>query len=249
MRIGSHIIAGLLVAVGMASGASAQQAPVRVAVIDSGIARTSTLDASIESEEDMVEGRRPFSTRSSHGTEVSTVLLRAAHRPVRIVSLRVDKDGQCDRNECRFDPTAIKAAVRRAIALRVDVINLSLDTPFDVQLYVLLRGATSMGIDVVMAAGNVPAEPHGLQYAKNIPDRFWLVGAKDGQGRPAEFSSRPKTDCGCRFVWRPGVDVATQARNGQPETVSGTSFSAPLLAAELADARGAAIVTTTLAAR
>jgi subtilisin family serine protease len=222
--------------------AMAAAGPVRIAVIDSGVARTATLDQSIETEIDMVQGRAPFSTKSSHGTSVATVIVRAARNPVRIVSLRIDKDGKCDKLVCRMEPKAIVDAVRKAIEMRVDIINLSIDTPFDAQLYVLLQNASNAGITIVMAAGNEDVVPHGLRYAQTIGARFWLVGAKDGQGRPAGFSARPKGDCACQFVWREGVDVATQDRKGQPIRESGTSFAAPLLAAELADKAGGLVL-------
>jgi len=244
-----HVITKILAATALllvpAAAVAASDAPPRIAVIDSGVARTSTLDASIETEIDMVDGRAPFSTKSSHGTSVATVLVRSAHRPVRIVSLRIDRDGQCDKRVCRMEPAAIVAAVRKAIEMKVDVINLSIDTPFNAQLYVLLQNASNAGIAVVMAAGNEPTVPRGLRYAQTIGTRFWLVGAKDGQGRPAEFSARPKADCACQFVWRPGVEIDTQDRKGQPIHESGTSFAAPVVAAEIADRMG----TTQIAAR
>jgi membrane-anchored mycosin MYCP len=222
-----------------AAFAATDGAPVRIAVIDGGMARTGELADSIESETDFVEGRQAFSAKSDHGTAVATVIKRSAGRPVRILSMRVDKDGKCGSEGCTFDIAAVRAAVKAAVAARVDMINMSLETPFDVQLYVMLKGATDSGVVVVMAAGNQRRVPQGLRYAQMLGRNFWLVGANDQQGA---------TDCGCQFVWRTGVDVATQTRKGQSTTMSGTSFAAPRLVGELAS-KSVTQAPITLAAR
>lgn len=207
--------------------------PVRVAVIDGGVAPRGVLKDAVETEIDMAGTRAPFSARTSHGSAVAAVIVRNAKRPVRIVSLRVDREDRCGRDHCEFDIRAVRAAVMEAVRQKVDVINMSLDTPFDVQLYVMLNNASQSGIQIVMSAGNEKREPRALRYAQTIGQRFTLVGAKDQQGRPADFSARPTGDCGCRFEWRTGVDVATQDRNGQSKLESGTSFAAPLMTAEI----------------
>jgi subtilisin family serine protease len=228
-------LVGAMILLAAPMGASAQEAtPVRVAVIDGGVVQKGVLKDAVETEIDMAGTRAPFSARTSHGSAVAAVIVRNAKRPVRIVSLRVDREDRCGRDHCEFDIAAVRAAVKEALRLKVDVINMSLDTPFDVQLYVMLNNATQNGIQIVMSAGNEKREPRALRYAQTIGQRFTLVGAKDQQGRPADFSARPAGDCGCRFEWRTGVDVPTQDRNGQSKLESGTSFAAPLLTAEIA---------------
>lgn len=240
-RIGKFImsllgrIVGIVLVCAAVPAAAAPGDPVRVAVIDGGVARTAVLRDLVETELDMAGTRAPFSAKTSHGTAVATVIAQHAHAPIRIVSLRVDLDDRCGNDHCEFDIRAVRAAVLKAVEMKVDVINMSLDTPFDTQLYVMLRHAADTGVRVVMAAGNEKREPRGLRYAQMLGDGFALVGAKDRQGRPADFSARPKGDCGCRFEWRDGVDVATQDRRGQPATMDGTSFAAPLLTAEIVD--------------
>ena len=240
MSIYSRLIAFAILAIAVPASAApaAPDGPVRVAVIDGGVARTATLRDLVEAEFDMAGDRAPFSTKTSHGTAVATVIAQHAHRQVRIVSLRVDIDDRCGNDHCEFAIKAVQQAVKKAVELKVDVINMSLDTPFDLQLSIMLRNAVNAGIRVVMAAGNEKREPRALRYAQMLGDGFTLVGAKDQQGRPADFSARPKADCGCRFEWRTGVAVATQDRRGQSTTMDGTSFAAPLFAAEIVDRRG-----------
>src|SRR5687767_6839365 len=74
-----------------------------VAVIDSGVARTAELGASVVAEYDMASapGRTAFQPRYDHGTMVATVLQREAKGGVDIVSFRIDDPRGCPEG---FDP-------------------------------------------------------------------------------------------------------------------------------------------------
>lgn len=213
--------------------------PVRVAVIDGGVVMTASLAASVETEIDMAGNRAPYTAVSDHGTAVSTIVARTAHGPVRIVSLRVDKTGVCDGHLCEMEQYAIVSAIYKAIELRVDVINMSIDLTYDRTTYNALTKAAKAGISIIVAAGNQGGEPRSILYARSMPKKVWLVGATDDQGRPTAFSARVDGECGCQFVWRHGIDVETQNRAGERVYGSGTSMAAPLMTAEIADAIGA----------
>jgi len=212
--------------------------PIRIAVIDSGIVRTPTLDALIETEIDMVDHRTPFSAISDHGTAVATIVATSSHVPIRIVSLRVDRERECDPHACEMETYAIVSAIHEAIEMKVDVINLSIDLEYDRSISTAMQKAASKGIRIVVAAGNRGGESRGAIYARTIPKRLWLVGAANDAGQPASFSDRTETGCACQFVWKPGLAVETQNRAGVAVKGDGTSFAAPRMTAELADAIG-----------
>jgi subtilisin family serine protease len=235
MNAVARLIAIAAMTLAPALTAHAAPRPMRIAVIDSGVVRTAALAGTIEGEYDMVDARAPYSAISDHGTAVSTVIATASHRPVRIVSLRVDAVGACDEHECGMEAYAIVSAIYKAMELKVDVINLSIDIDYERIIYNAMQRASRAGIRIIMAAGNKGGVPRSLLYARGIPKRMWLVGAIDDQGRPADFSARPEEACDCQFVWRPGVDVETQNRIGQRVYGSGTSFAAPIMTAEIAD--------------
>lgn len=227
-------IAAILIAVSIPAFAQAQT-PVHIAMIDSGVGQTRTLRDVVVAEYDMAGTRKAYSTRNEHGTGVATVIAMNARVPVQITSMRADIEGKCARaRECLLDAKAVQAAIRKAIALKVDVINISLNIHYDLQTSILLNNAANAGIMIVMAAGNERGVPAGLRFAEQIRTRMWLVGAQDQQGQPAEFSARPVGTCSCQFVWRSGVEIQTQNHKGQPETMTGTSFAAPLYTAEIA---------------
>lgn len=219
--------------------ARAAARPIRIAVIDSGIARTPTLDAIVETEIDMVDHRAPFTPVSDHGTAVATIVAMSSHVPIRIVSLRVDREHRCDPHACQMETYAIVSAIHEAIEMDVDVVNLSIDLEYDRSISLALQKAASRGIRIVVAAGNQGGESRGAIYARTIPRRLWLVGASDDAGRPASFSDRAETGCACQFVWKPGMAIETQNREGAAVKGDGTSFAAPLMTAELADSIGA----------
>jgi subtilisin family serine protease len=221
------------------AAARAPARPVRVAVIDSGVVRTPALAALIEREIDMVDGRPAYTAVSDHGTAVATLVAATSHVPVSIISLRVDAIGICDPHACEMETYAIASAIREAIELKVDVINMSIDLTFDPSIYLALEKAAGKGIRIVVAAGNQGGEPRGMIYARSMPKRLWLVGATDDKGALAAFSARPEDAANCQFVWRQGVDVETQNRAGERVYGSGTSMAAPIMTAQLADDIGA----------
>ena len=109
------------------------------------------------------------------------------------------------------------------------------DLSFEPDLGALVSG----GITPVFAAGNFGAAAQTDASPANNPDAF-AVGATDDSDVIASFSSRGPTSCGrpapttYPAVVAPGVTVNTTDLYGLYTTVTGTSFSAPHVAAGLA---------------
>ena len=213
-----------------------------VAIIDSGIARTPGLGDAVIAEYDMAANpaRPAFQPRYDHGTMVATILLRQARRPVDIVSLRIDDPAGCPEGSappCQPSAAPIARAIRKATALGVSAINISLNLKDDPSIVEAVREATAQGIRVVMAAGNAGLDrPGNLGMAKAGFPNAVLVGALDGTGRPWTGTNRPEAGTpGYLYVWQPGVKVPTVLANGAKVVATGTSFAVPIETASLLD--------------
>ena len=226
-------------AVGAASDAQSARRPL-VAIIDSGIARTPEIAGSLVAEYDMAvkPGRPAFHPRYDHGTMVATIMLREAARPIDIVSLRIDDLEGCPEGAappCQRDVGPIVEAIRKATALNVSVINISLNMKDDPRIVAAVRDAARHGIAVVLAAGNDGADhPGNLGMAKAGFPNTVLVGALDAYGQPWKGTNWPEAgDPGYRYVWQRGVEVPTELADGSKVVATGTSFAAPIETAKL----------------
>jgi hypothetical protein len=218
--------------------------PVRplVAVIDSGIARTGALDGALVAEYDMaaVPARPAFQPHDDHGTMVATILLREAHRPIGIVSFRIDDPAGCPAGHfapCQADPAPLACAIRKATELGVSAINISLTLKNDPQIVDAIREASNKGIRVVLAAGNDGRDrPGNLSMAKAAFPNAVIVGALDAAGQPWSGTNRPEAGTpGYRYTWQSGVRVPTVLASGAKVYATGTSFAAPIETARLLD--------------
>ena len=211
----------------------------RVAIIDSGVARTAELATKLLTEYDAASTvpRAPFQPRYDHGTMVATILARA-NPDVDIVSVRIDDPAGCPTGSnppCQPDPERIAAAIRHATSLRVDAINISLTLGENVAITDAVREAARAGIVVVMAAGNEGrGHPGNLSMARAAYPHAVLVGAVDAGGQPWEGTNRPDAVTqGYRYAWQRGVGVPTALADGQEVRGTGTSFAAPIETARL----------------
>lgn len=231
-----------------AQPAPAQPAPAQpalarpvVAIIDSGVARTAELRSSLVAEYDMgsTPARPAFQPRYDHGTMVATILVREAAGPVDIISFRIDDPAGCPAGAnppCQPDPLPVARAIRRAISLDVDVINLSLTLADHPAIVAAVRDAAGKGIRVVMAAGNEGrSRPGNLEMARAGFPNAVLVGALDAGGRPWQGTNRPGAASpeGFAYVWQRGVRIPTSLADGSTVFGTGTSFAAPIHAARL----------------
>jgi subtilisin family serine protease len=211
-----------------------------VAIIDSGIARTPEIGNALVAEYDMAvkPGRTAFQPRYDHGTMVATILLRAAKQPIAIVSFRIDDLAGCPEGShppCQRDVVPIVEAIRKATALGVSVINISLNLKEDPRVIDAVHDAAKRGITVVLAAGNDGADhPGNLGLAKAGFPYTVLVGALDAYGQPWKGTNRPEaSEAGYRYVWQLGVEVPTELADGSQVVATGTSFAAPIETARL----------------
>jgi hypothetical protein len=206
-----------------------------VAIIDSGIARTPELQPALAAEFDMAArpARTPYDPRYDHGTMVATILLRHARVPVRIVSLRIDDPAGCPAGKvppCQASAAPIVAAIRKATALHVDAINVSLALKDDPAIAAAVGDAAKQGIPVILAAGNDGLDrPGNLASARAGYPNAILVGALDASGHPWSGTNRPepKPD-GYVYAWQQGVEIPTLAVGGRQVVATGTSFAAPI---------------------
>jgi subtilisin family serine protease len=207
-----------------------------VAVIDSGVARTTELRQVLLAEYDMASpaARPSFRPRYDHGTMVATILSREARGQVDIVSLRIDDPAGCPAKfepPCQASAVPIVKAIDKAVALHVDAINISLSLRDDPRIADAIAAAARSGILVVLAAGNQGLNhPGNLAMARAGFPRAVLVGALDGEGHPWTGTNRPEAgpQSAYQYVWRRGVDVATQGAEGLAVTATGTSFATPI---------------------
>jgi subtilisin family serine protease len=225
---------------GLAREAAAPR-PVKIAVIDSGIAKTALLAPLLVAEYDMatVFRERPaFQPAHDHGTGVATVIASAVNVPIQIYSLRIDTPGKCAKRDraCSFLDTNMVSAVHKAVELGVDVINLSVGGYPTSRMKAAIAEASARGIKVVIAAGNKPGEPPLGELGRAGGSNVWLVGAADERAYPCAFSAAPRDPekLDYQFVWRLGIKVKTQDMRGRWVKVSGTSFSTPFVTAEIA---------------
>ena len=143
--------------------------------------------------------------------------------------------------------TSVIAGINFAITQNVDVINLSLRTPFNVgqngpgtridELYQdALDKAENAGIVVVVAAGN---DGNGVTIGQ--PGRrgnVITVAALDSSNTRANFSQRgdvaPKPTSAKPDIGAPGVNIESAARNGGSSIKNGTSMASPHVAGTVA---------------
>lgn len=238
------LFAGVLFAYAQpgAAGALPSPAPVRVAVIDSGVARTPEMQGVLVEEYDMAAfpARQAFHPRYSHGTMVATVLMREARHPIAIVSLRIDDPAGCPEGvapPCQGSAEPVVAAIDKAVELRVAAINISLSLKDDPAIAAAVRRAARAGIPVIMAAGNEGRDrPANLRAARAGYPRAVLVGALDARGQPWEGTNRPEQQpSGYLYAWQPGVGVPTVLLDGRAVEATGTSFAAPIQTARILD--------------
>lgn len=189
-------------------------------------------------------GNRGIADPDGHGTAVAGVIAAARNDlgtlgvafDSTILALRTDSPGTCGTTDgCSHDDNNIAAAIDRAVANNVRVINMSLGgSPPNGTLAAAINRATAAGVVFVISAGN--------DSAAN-PDEFALV-ALDAVARGqviiagalgtslsvlADFSNAAGSGQSF-YLAALGVNVRSYDQNGQQVLVNGTSFAAPAIA-------------------
>ena len=228
------IILAIAALLAVPTAAAAQESEtVTVAVLDTGISEVGALRGRVEGNYDLYDPEDPRDEmRSSHGTMVANIIAERTPSNVRFIGMRVDRN-RCRGDICEVDERAIRRAVELAIELDVDVIQASLSGRMRRETRDLFIEAANRGIIVVLAAGNHAGVALAGMILKEADANVYVVASLDERGRPSEFSGRMNGSLRERMVWRPGENIATIDREGQPAEVTGTSFAAPQYASEL----------------
>ena len=162
----------------------------------------------------------PAPIAREHGSAVASI---AVSRGVRVHV--ADVFGHSADGQLAASAERIAAAIDWMIAHRVAVVNISIEGPNNGALAEMVRRAAERGHIIVAAAGN-----GGPAARPSFPAAFegvTAVTAIDESGRPYIRANRgPYIDFAA-----PGVDVSVE---GGAARVSGTSFAAPVIAAEAA---------------
>ena len=218
---------------------------VTVAVIDSGVdGRVVNLRGHVLAGIDMVEPHRTNGwhdqvAAGGHGTGVASIIagngkgipVHGIAPGVQILPVRIlDAHGLC--------PDArVARGIRWATRRGADVINLSVGTSAaeisgrDLRReHSAVRFAVKHGVIVVAGAGNDGPDNDGAFYPAAFPEVIAVGGANATGSAPAPFSDRgPWVDTSA-----PAVEVWNANVDGTLGRASGTSFSAPAVAATVA---------------
>jgi type VII secretion-associated serine protease mycosin len=232
--------------------AISQGAGVTVAVVDSGVERTTPqLAGAVRSGADLLGGGTEGTKDTfGHGTMVAGVIAarrRAGSGVIGIApaaSIYPILQTAGDKPDQRSNLTTLASAIRLATAAKADVINISeaaRPDPNDpnqraplADLREAIDDAYQHNIVVVAAAGNwnngvdpttKQANTNPVTYPASMP-HVLAVGAVDQYDAPAPFSERG----GYVDVAAPGVDVTSTWPGGGDCEASGTSFAAPYVA-------------------
>jgi hypothetical protein len=174
-----------------------------------------------------------------HGTRVSGVIAAAKNDQgmhgvaynAKVLPIKV-----CTGTGCDF--SAIAGGIDYAVSRGVQVINMSLSAEGATPDFIAaaIKRAVDSGVVVVTSAGNSGSSQPGTPANIASPaynNMVIAVGAVDSNNNIASFSNRAGNVMN-NYLVAPGVNVITTANGGGYATVSGTSFSAPAVAAAVA---------------
>lgn len=195
-------------------------AAARIGIIDTGA------DATLAPLRGRVRATRGFATGGyaprAHGSAVTQ--LASLHGAAVAVG---DVFGVDDRQRLVAPADAIAAAIDWLLSGNLRVINISIEGPRNEVLEFVIEAALARGTAIVAAVGNGgPAAPPGYPaaypgvIAVTALDEKGLVYRRAGRGKQVQFAAR-------------GSFPGTGAPVISAEPVSGTSFAAPLVAAEI----------------
>jgi hypothetical protein len=215
-----------------------------VGVVDSGIdpAHPEFIGNLSPLSADIVPGRGVLVPASTHGTEVAGLIAAKKNNigvhgvayDATLLMVRADTPGSCNPS-CAFSNTNIATAIDYAVANGAKVINFSQagnQSPTGPLLAALQRAANA-GVIMVFAAGNdgdtLPDASSRFAASADAKGLGIIAGASTNTNAIATFSDRAGTTMDS-YVVAPGVNVRTTGDGTSTVIVSGTSFSAPMVA-------------------
>lgn len=219
---------------------------VKIAVIDSGI-NSQHPDLSVAGGASMIEGSSPFTDGNGHGTHVAGVIAAlnnsygvvGAAPDAQIYSVKVLSSGGGGTLQAVLD------GIQWAIDQKMDIINLSLTTEYDIpELKAIVKKAYDSGIIIVAAAGNIETvDTKGIRVQDQsdvlFPARYpsvIAVGSTDTNNKLSNFSYRgPSVELVApgEGIYSTYADSLT-AGHEDYRASEGTSVSTPFAAAVFA---------------
>lgn len=202
---------------------------ITVAVIDTGIDTDHPFfDGRLSGGRNCFDGTGFPEDDTGHGTHVSGVIVNCTNNlNIKIMPIKsLDAKGGT--------LNSIVSGINYAVSQRVQVINLSLESPYgrhSKYLEEAIENAVSKGIIVVVAAGNGERITHTPVDTSNVSpanmQNAIVVGALDETGTKGSFSNYGDSV----DVIAPGVDVPSAYLGGKYALMSGTSQAVPHIAA------------------
>jgi subtilisin family serine protease len=203
---------------------------IKIAVLDTGISKHP--DLKLKDGVSFVEGNSSYFDDNGHGTHVAGIIAALENKQgilgiaskSEIYSVKVldDKGSGTYSN--------VIQGIEWAIENKMDIISLSLGgTKESRALQEAIRKASSQGIIIVAAAGNLGNGDNTLTYPALYPEVV-SVGAVSRSFQRAGFSS---TGDELDLV-APGVDILSTTMNGAEGVMSGTSMAAPHVTGSIA---------------
>lgn len=220
-----------------------------VAIIDSGAdVAHPDLAGQVDATYDVVTGTAAVPDCYGHGTFVAGVVGAATNNAVGVAGAswgahlhiyKVDDNVACDGVAAVDD---VMAAIDRAIADEVDVINVAYTGSWSEALQAALGRAHSHNITVVAAAGNRGGSPYATHASYPAADPWVIgVGATSGTTRASYSSHGPWVDVAApgSGLWSTTPTVGSKRFDPSYDNGNGTSFAAALVSAEAALLRAA----------
>lgn len=200
---------------------------VKVAILDTGVTANSAFNSSISSI-NLVDPPANASEQNGHGTAVASMIIgKDALTPgvapgAQIVSVRIANDNG------QSDSFLLAKGIVAAVDAGASLINISMGSFGDSALVRnAIEYARARGSLIVAASGN-----NGLAQVTNpaANDGVIAVGAVDALGNHLDFSNSGDSIA----ISAPGYGVNAAWTGDQAMSVSGTSFSAPIVAGSIA---------------
>ncbi|UAK23595.1 S8 family peptidase [Sphingomonas nostoxanthinifaciens] len=229
--------------------AGATGAGTTIAILDTGLtdATGTEFAGRIASASTAVSDSAGYADQDGHGTAVAAVAA-AAHNGsdiegiafgATVLAVRADSTGSCGTTDgCKFNTGTLATAIDYATQHGAKVINMSLGgSSATTQLKAAIGRATAAGIIVVIAAGNDgDTSPDALAQVASDASANGLViiaGSHDASGVISTFSDKAGS-FGQYYLTALGTSVRSFDNKGVDYYYSGTSFSAPAIAAAVA---------------
>jgi len=242
------ILFAVLIAPMLAPANGVQAQPASSSARNDGVVRIAVLDTGSQIPEDYPNASvRYFDARpilktieetgpdfkSEHGTWVTNAILE--HYPDRIEILSYRSEKRCpDGIACEFDTGTLGRAAIHAWQNGADIIQISSYGKIDPGLEGILARIAAQGIHIVMCAGNEGGTSQLLPLARRNPDYIHIVGSLSKGSRRSFFSARDDSRDEPLLRWRLGENVPSRSARGYLTRVTGTSYAASIMTADLA---------------